>query len=51
MAALIAERHAEHRFLQHRVFSEIFDSRIAGLEFDGFDWMDEIDGDLLERAV
>jgi tRNA A37 N6-isopentenylltransferase MiaA len=29
MAALIAERHAEHGFLQHRVFSEIFESRIA----------------------
>ncbi|MFF5493967.1 isopentenyl transferase family protein [Streptomyces aquilus] len=27
MAALIAERHAEHGFLQHRVFSEIFDAR------------------------
>jgi len=28
MATLIAERHAEHGFLQHRVFSEIFDARI-----------------------
>ena len=27
MATLIAERHAEHGFLQHRVFSEIFDGR------------------------
>jgi len=29
MAALIAERHAEHGCLQHRVFSEIFESRTA----------------------
>ncbi|SNX65745.1 isopentenyl transferase [Streptomyces sp. TLI_55] len=27
MATLIAERHAEHGFLQYRVFSEIFDGR------------------------
>ncbi|MEU5320899.1 isopentenyl transferase family protein [Streptomyces sp. NPDC021056] len=45
MATLIAERHAEHGFLQHRVFSEIFDSRIAGWGFDDFD------GDLLESAA
>ncbi|MES5820373.1 isopentenyl transferase family protein [Streptomyces sp. RG80] len=42
MAALIAERHAEHGFLQHRVFSEIFDSRISEPGFDT---------DLLERVA
>lgn len=36
MAALIAERHAEHGFLQYRVFSEIFGSRAmdSGFAFD-----------------
>lgn len=48
MAALIAERHAEHGFIQYRVFSEIFDSRIAG---SGFDGLDGLDGDLLERVA
>ncbi|MEU6380650.1 isopentenyl transferase family protein [Streptomyces sp. NPDC046909] len=38
MAALIAERHAEHGFLQHRVFSEIFDSRIPDSGFDERHW-------------
>lgn len=42
MAALIAERHAEHGFLQHRVFSEIFGDRITDSGFDV---------DLLERAA
>ncbi|MBT2419446.1 isopentenyl transferase [Streptomyces sp. ISL-22] len=32
IAALIAERHAEHGFLQHRVFTEIFEKTSA--EFD-----------------
>ncbi|MFM9450659.1 isopentenyl transferase family protein [Streptomyces europaeiscabiei] len=34
MADLIAERHAEHGFLQHRVFTEIFETRIPGTRFD-----------------
>ncbi|MEI5523104.1 isopentenyl transferase family protein [Streptomyces brasiliscabiei] len=34
MAGLIAERHAEHGFLQHRVFTEIFESPISGTGFD-----------------
>jgi adenylate dimethylallyltransferase len=34
IAELIAERHAEHGFLQHRVFSEIFDGLVAGPGFD-----------------
>ncbi|MGI5460604.1 isopentenyl transferase family protein [Streptomyces sp. CA-249302] len=42
MAALIAERHAEHGFLQHRVFGEIFEGRTAGPVFDT---------DPLERAA
>ncbi|WP_328835765.1 isopentenyl transferase family protein [Streptomyces europaeiscabiei] len=33
MADLIAERHAEHGFLQHRVFTEIFETRISGNSF------------------
>lgn len=45
MAEMIAERHAEHGFLQHRVFCEIFDNRITGPGFDGFDV------DLLEGAA
>ncbi|MEU6142942.1 isopentenyl transferase family protein [Streptomyces sp. NPDC047081] len=42
MAALIAERHAEHGFLQHRVFAEIFEGRMAD---------SGLDADLLERAA
>jgi tRNA A37 N6-isopentenylltransferase MiaA len=34
MAALIAERHAEHGFLQYLVFSEMFAAHIAGPGFD-----------------
>ncbi|EKX62358.1 isopentenyl transferase [Streptomyces ipomoeae] len=34
MAALIAERHAEHGILQHQVFTEIFADRISGSRCD-----------------
>lgn len=34
IAGLIAERHAEHGFLQHRVFTEIFDDSMRGPGLD-----------------
>lgn len=34
IAELIAQRHAEHGFLQHRVFTEIFESPVRETEFD-----------------
>jgi tRNA A37 N6-isopentenylltransferase MiaA len=42
IAGLIAERHAEHGFLQHCVFTEIFDDSMRGPGFDV---------DMLERAA
>lgn len=42
MAGLIAERHAEHGVLQHRVFTEIFESPLYRTGFDV---------DVLERAA
>ncbi|WP_052424827.1 isopentenyl transferase family protein [Streptomyces fulvoviolaceus] len=38
MAALIAERHAEHGLLQHRIFGDIFGDRISGPEFGHGSW-------------
>ncbi|MGQ4389538.1 isopentenyl transferase family protein [Streptomyces sp. SAS_270] len=46
MAALIAERHAEHGFLQYRVFAEMFKDHISGTG-PGFD----VDIDVLGDAA